>query len=942
MGAVINHTYDTAGRLLGTTDAEGNVTSCEYDSLGRKIRMVEPNMGTTLYKYDDVGNLIEHTDAKMQVIQYSYDELNRITSKLFPGTEPTVVYQYDLPTSTFGKRRLSKVSDGTGTTEYNYDNRGNMAAWRRTVDTYQFSFQATYDEQNRLQQMTYPDGYKSRNYYSDSGFIRQVRLLSPNGFFGSSLVTYGGPENGSLSEITRTLGNGVVSKIGYVEGSRRPTYVKTYLKNDITFSSPVQDVAYSYTDVGLISQITDNLSASRSESFTYDGLSRLTQAQSGMYGTKIFAYTVGGNMTQNGSLQMYFGNDTNCTVPGFRPAHAVCADSSGNQYSYDLSDNMTSRQGRSLEYDSQDRLTTIKESGITKLSFTYDHSGERIKKIRPDGAVTYSIGGLYEVQKKTDGSEVHTKYFMGISGDRIAQVTRDSSQVTLAGVTTISNDIFLASGNSKFTIALGQTATFIGYLFKPSANGHVTLFLFTVLGSLFFIVLRAKGENAFAFWQRLTAMPALALFVTVVFIDCSGSSPTDNGIPWETTMGSTTGIPTANTTLPTYNDTTLAGLPVIGTFFLVPNHVGSSTLITDSTGTNIVSELHYTPYGEVVASASTGPDFMRHTFTGQTQDVESSLMNFGARYYDPKLGRFISADTTVPNQMNTLAYNRYMYVYGNPVHLQDPTGHTPYEDEPIEGSCETSDGLPCTIPWWHNFTGPSNRADPFGPVEGATRLDDFSKNHDAAGAQLCVIKDMTANPCSESQRERTIIADLTWLSANYLSMISGSALGANIRKTFSSKWYKEITYDLSEALKENPALFVQIGLAYLAVTVVAILAGVGQTFVDQYVVLPLGTLIFSINLVYNLVVKNPGGTAIGYGIGTILLGGPGAIIGAVIGGAVGQPSTKNWDKPSEWKLPEGEGRLTNYNRPDKWKISKQDWEDVGKTTRCVATFGLWC
>jgi hypothetical protein len=51
-------------------------------------------------------------------------------------------------------------------------------------------------------------------------------------------------------------------------------------------------------------------------------------------------------------------------------------------------------------------------------------------------------------------------------------------------------------------------------------------------------------------------------------------------------------------------------------------------------------------------------------------------MDYNARYYSPCLGRFISPDSVVPKVENPQHWNRYSYVYNNPLKLIDPTGHT--------------------------------------------------------------------------------------------------------------------------------------------------------------------------------------------------------------------------------------------------------------------------
>ena len=48
---------------------------------------------------------------------------------------------------------------------------------------------------------------------------------------------------------------------------------------------------------------------------------------------------------------------------------------------------------------------------------------------------------------------------------------------------------------------------------------------------------------------------------------------------------------------------------------------------------------------------------------------------FQRSYYDPELGTFISPDTLVPDAGNLFDYNRYMYVRGQTLKYNDPTGH---------------------------------------------------------------------------------------------------------------------------------------------------------------------------------------------------------------------------------------------------------------------------
>ena len=55
-------------------------------------------------------------------------------------------------------------------------------------------------------------------------------------------------------------------------------------------------------------------------------------------------------------------------------------------------------------------------------------------------------------------------------------------------------------------------------------------------------------------------------------------------------------------------------------------------------------------------------------------------MHYGARFYSPRLGRFIQPDTIVPEPGNPQALNRYAYVNNNPLRYTDPTGHQGGDD----------------------------------------------------------------------------------------------------------------------------------------------------------------------------------------------------------------------------------------------------------------------
>ena len=108
-------------------------------------------------------------------------------------------------------------------------------------------------------------------------------------------------------------------------------------------------------------------------------------------------------------------------------------------------------------------------------------------------------------------------------------------------------------------------------------------------------------------------------------------------------------------------------------YYLLSDHLGSTSLTTDENGQNPVKQ-YYLPWGEV--RYTSGGLQTKYTYTGQYSNVtDFGLMYYNARWYDPLLSRFSSADTIVPQPGNPLDWDRYSYVRNNPINYSDPSGH---------------------------------------------------------------------------------------------------------------------------------------------------------------------------------------------------------------------------------------------------------------------------
>ncbi len=66
----------------------------------------------------------------------------------------------------------------------------------------------------------------------------------------------------------------------------------------------------------------------------------------------------------------------------------------------------------------------------------------------------------------------------------------------------------------------------------------------------------------------------------------------------------------------------------------------------------------------------------RHKFINMRYPNEVTKCPRGTRLYDPTIARFMSADSIIPFQYDTQAFNRYSYVKNNPLKYTDPSGHS--------------------------------------------------------------------------------------------------------------------------------------------------------------------------------------------------------------------------------------------------------------------------
>jgi RHS repeat-associated protein len=470
--ATTQYGYDPLDRLTTTTDNANNVTTLTYDWLGRKTQMQDPDMGNWAYAYDNAGNLTEQHDARGNSVCFAYDALNRATTKTArTGTSCasspvayTVTFGYDdITNNNKGLGRRTSLSDSFGNNQtWKYDLQGRVVSTAQTIPgapaTYTTYF--TYDAMDRVRTMTYPDGEVVTTSYNAQGL--PDTLNGANSYV--SATTY----NAASQLDSLTFGNGAATDYTYNPNNLRLTDIVTTKSGNTLLN-----LHYTFDNVGNILSVVDT-ARGETTNYSYDDLNRLMSASittGGNQYSRSWQYDSIGNMTQrveNGVTTSYQYNDATSK-------HAVTHLNNVLKYQYDPNGNMTTRDGDTLVYDVENRLTSVTKAGVT-TSFVYNGDGTRVKREVMGVGTTYYIGNYFEVWVPNGGSATFNKYYyfgaqrvaakigadlFYLQGDHLAS---SSVVMTQAGTSFYSRQTYFPFGAQRTTegSALPTDYTFTG------------------------------------------------------------------------------------------------------------------------------------------------------------------------------------------------------------------------------------------------------------------------------------------------------------------------------------------------------------------------------------------------------------------------------------------------------------------------------------------------
>jgi YD repeat-containing protein len=267
------------------------------------------------------------------------------------------------------------VTDFQGIERYSYDVRGRtLKSFRQlTFNNKNYTNQFTFDSADRLSSIVYTTGGPTvTNLFDAGGHLTTVQRVD-----GTNVYYQAAGFNEANQLLGVNFGNGTATTYGYFPYSKRLQSIATKKSGA---STNFQSLSYTFNAVADLTSITDGSYTNGTNSATlssigYDNLHRLTSLTRPGPATTSFGYDRIGNITSNGEE----GGSTYTYNSNGLLAHAVKTVGS-KQYAYDLCGNLVFRNGQRLDYDAENRLSTVVKNGLAVATFGYADDGERLWK----------------------------------------------------------------------------------------------------------------------------------------------------------------------------------------------------------------------------------------------------------------------------------------------------------------------------------------------------------------------------------------------------------------------------------------------------------------------------------------------------------------------------------------------------------------------------------
>jgi RHS repeat-associated protein len=678
--------YDGVGRVFkksnphrsGTLPTDG-WTQFTYDALNRVTAVLEPDSSQVLTSY--VGNQTTVTDEAGKQRTSQTDALGRLTAVWEdPGTSPHLnyktEYQYNLLDNL-----LCAVQKGTDTSPFT-DCASAPSAWHPR------SF--AYDSLSRLTSAANPESGTISYFYDSNGNLSSKVAPLPNVSSGTVTTTY---QYDVLNRLTGKTYTGMTMPsllFGYDGATPTgctpapPSLTDTYAVGRRTWMCDGSGAtAWSHDKMGRVlsekqtQTITGGTNVTKTTSYDYnlDGSLKTLTYPSG----NVVNYTIGaaGRVTKvSDSSNSYVGYSGN--VATYTPGGALGAMTNGHTGSFAgivTTNSYTNRLQPAVLSAANPTQT------IFSLSYGFNpgHDNGNVQQIVNNLDSTRSVAFTYDPLNRISQANTTTTTGANCWGetytiDAWGNLTNIAGVPSMTGCHTESQNVPVSTNNRITGWCYDGAGNLLdmgscgppAHSFVYDAEGHLQSPPAVGISNLSYTYYYDGDGNRV---QKCNANPCT-----------SGSSP--GTLYWFGAGGNVldesgrTGTMQAEYVY--FNGQRIArrDLPSGNVHYYFSNHLGSASLITDSSG-NIQQQTDYYPYGGIAYNA--GADANRYKFTAKERDAESGLDNFGARYDSSSLARFMAAD---PSNLSVdfwlpQTWNRYSYVLNNPLRFVDRNGLWP-------------------------------------------------------------------------------------------------------------------------------------------------------------------------------------------------------------------------------------------------------------------------
>lgn len=383
-GGVIHYAYDVRGRLWTVTDPRGLVTTFTYDGFGQVLTQASPDTGITTFTYDNAGRMKTATRANGQVISFAWDTLGRPTSRSSAGVTETFTYDQ----GTYGKGRLTGMTDASGSTSFTYNGAGELVQQTAVVAGQTFTTSWTYDSAGRLTGLTYPGGPTLTYAY---GGARLASILSNHA---------GGSATLASSLLYQPATDGLFA---WKFGNGLPRLVTRDVDGRVTQldSAGGQKISFDYNTTDTVWRINDLVYGSQTTNYSYDPNDRVTVAGSGVANDSFSWSTASNRNSQTTSQGGYLSH-----VPdGSSNRLTAVAGSQWRNFGYDAVGNLITESrwdgSRGYGYDAFNRLNLVTVNSATVGSYLNNAANQRVQKAAAQGTTRYVYGPGGEILQET-------------------------------------------------------------------------------------------------------------------------------------------------------------------------------------------------------------------------------------------------------------------------------------------------------------------------------------------------------------------------------------------------------------------------------------------------------------------------------------------------------------------------------------------------------------